>query len=209
MEEIRGTEALEREILDDSARKAERTARKAREDAERIRRSSAADLEARIGELRQKHLDRLAEAQRERVSRLPLEKTRIRAAFVDRALRGAVSAYLDSLDDSAIGSWCATAIAARAGLFAGASVELRHRGVTQSSIEQIKKLLSTAAECRVVADPGLPRRGILAADGEGRLLVTLTEAQMEEILLGGKRGDLAAALLPSGGDAGPGEAGKP
>ena len=88
----------------------------------------------------QKHLDRLAEAQRERVSRLPLEKTRIRAAFVDRALRGAVSAYLDSLDDSAIGSWCATAIAARAGLFAGASVELRHRGVTQSSIEQIKKL---------------------------------------------------------------------
>lgn len=209
MEEIRGTEALEREILDDSARKAERLVRKAREDAERIRQSSAADLEARIGDLRKKHLDRMSEAQRERISRQPLEKTRLKAAFVDRVLREALASYLASLDDSAMGSWCTAELAARAALFAGSRVELRHRGVSAASLREMEILLVAAAELRIVADPGLQRRGIVVSEGEGRLLVTLTEAQIEGILLGGKRGELAVALLPTGVEGSPVEAVKP
>jgi len=196
MEEIRGTEALEREILEDSARKAERTARKAREDTDRIKRSSAGDLEAKIDEMRKKHLEKLAEANRERISRLPLEKTRLKAAFVDRVLREAASSWLARLDDSALGSWCAGELALRAGLFAGAKVELRHKGLLAASLELMKKALAGAAELRIVADPEARRRGVVATEGEGKILVTLTEAQMEEILLDGKRGELAAALLP-------------
>ncbi|MCX7026271.1 MAG: hypothetical protein NT061_02005 [Spirochaetes bacterium] len=197
MEEIRGTEALEREILDDSARKAERAAKKAREEAERIGRKSEGDLAAKIGEMEKKYHKKMAEAQAERISRLPLEKTRLKAAFVDRALREASAAYLAGLDDSTLGAWCSTELALRARLFLGAKVELRHRGVAFSSLKEMETTLAGSAELKLVADPSLQRRGVVVAEGEGKLLVTLTEAQMEGILLEGKRGELASALLPT------------
>jgi len=197
MEEIRGTEALEREILDDSARKAERTAKRAVEDAERLTQKAAGDLKARMAEMEKRHLEGLAQAQQERISRLPLEKTRFKAAFIDRVLAEATASYLAGLDDSTLGSWCAAELSTRARLFSGAKVELRHRGVSPSSIEAMAKSLSVASELKIVADPTLPRRGIVAVEGKGSILVTLTESQIEEILLKGKRGELAAALLPT------------
>ena len=124
-------------------------------------------------------------------------------------LREALASYLAGLDDSALGLWCTAELAARTGLFAGARVELRHRGVSEPSLREMEILLGAAVELRLVADPGLKRRGIVVSEGEGRLLVTLTEAQIEGILLGGKRGELAAALLPPVGEGSPVEAAKP
>lgn len=197
MEEIRGTEALEREILDDSSKRAERIGKKARDEAERVRRQAAEELEAKIAGLEKKFGDKSASTEKERASRLPLERTRLRAAFVDRALSDAMKVYLSGLSDAKVADWCASQLASRAKLFSGAHVVLRHKGLPPEGVQAMRTALSAAASLELEPDPDLPRRGIVAEDGDERVRVTLTEAQMEEQLLGARRGELARALLPS------------
>ncbi len=199
MEEIKGTEALEREILDDAARKAERIVRKAKEEAERLKANSAEALDGMVAQLEARKLEKIAQMKRETFSKMPLEKTRLRARFIDSAMRASVAKFMAALDDAKLGAWCLSELRKRSSLFAGRKLRMSHRGIDASSLREIRELLGTGAEVSAlaVADAGAPPRGIVVESLDGTMVMTLGEKQLEERLLDEYRGELASALFPA------------
>ncbi len=195
MEEIKGTEALEREILEDAAKRSERIVRKAGEDAESLKRRSAQELDAKAAALEREKADKIAAMRRETLSKLPLEKTRRKARFIDGALKDSIRKALTGMEGDKLGAWCLSALEARASAFEGRNISLRHWGIGAESLRSIETLLG-AALASSAEDRTLTARGIVLSAADGSMTMTLDEALLEEILLDEARGELAAALLP-------------
>ncbi len=197
MEEIKGTEALEREILEDAGKRADRIVRKAREEAERLKSASVKSLEDRLAGLRRQYQERSAQLEKETSSRLPLEKTRLKARFIDETMRKSVREFLGSLDPAALGDWCVSEFGKRSGLLSGKAATLSWKGIDAGQAEGIVKFFPADAALSIVENPDMKGRGIVAKSLDGRIMITLTEGQIEEWLLDEKRGELASSLFPS------------
>lgn len=195
MEEIKGTEALEREILDDAARKAERIIQKAKEEVERLKANSAETLDGMVAELEARKLEKIAQMRKETFSKMPLEKTRLRARFIDGAMRTSVAKFMDALDDAKLGAWCLSGLRKRSSLLEGRKLRMSHRGIDASSLREMGELLGSGVE--VVADVEAPQRGIVVESLDGTMVMTLGEKQLQERLLDEYRGELASALFPA------------
>jgi hypothetical protein len=98
MEEIQSTEIIDREILEDARKKAWRILKTADDTVK----AQAAEWEKktveRLDELRGKYLKRKEMAATEIISRLPMEKRRIKAQAIDSLLNQAVYAWYTGLD---------------------------------------------------------------------------------------------------------------
>ena len=195
MEEIKGTEALEREILEDAGKRADRIVRKAREEAERLKSASAKTLEEQLDRLKRQHLEKIALLEKETSSRLPLEKTRLKARFIDEAMRKSVREFLGSLDPVSLGAWCISEFRKRSGLLSGRSTAVSWKGIDPDQARGIREQFPANAELSIAEDPGMSERGIVAKSLDKRIMITLTERQIEEWLLDEKRGELATSLF--------------
>ena len=209
MEEIKGTEALEREILEDAGKRADRIVRKAREEAERLRSASVKSLEDRLGGLKRQYLEKTAQLEKETSSRIPLEKTRLKARFIDETMRKSVREFLGSLDPATLGDWCVSEFGKRSALLSGGAATLSWRGIGAGQAQGIAKLFPADAALSIIENPDMAERGIVAKSLDGRIMITLTERQIEEWLLDEKRGELASSLFPSASFEKIGMAGRP
>lgn len=196
MEEIRGTGALEREILDDAGKRAGKILRKAREEAEKIARVSAEALEKKRAETENLKQSKMSQLEKESLSTLPLEKTRLRARFVDEALRSSVRRFLDSLDGTARGAWCLSELKRSSTAWAGRKLAMRWRGIDASSLRRIGELLGPGLSGDPVQDPAMSRPGLLLRSLDDTMTMTLTDGLLEARLLDEYRGELARALFP-------------
>src|SRR5512138_1058007 len=97
MEELKSTEALDREILEDAQKKAARLLRNAEQAADASEREWARKAESDIAELERKHSERVAERRKETLARLPLDKRRERAERAERLIDAAMADYLKAL----------------------------------------------------------------------------------------------------------------
>ncbi len=199
MEEIKGTEALEREILDDAARKAQRIVQKAREEAERLKANSAETLEGMVADLEARKLEKIAQMKRETYSKMPLEKTRLKVRFIDGVMRASVAKFMENLDDATLGAWCLSGLKKRLSLLEGRKLRMSHRGLDASSLREMGKLLGSGAEiaASAAADTAMPQRGIVLESLDGTMVMQLGEKLLEESLLDEYRGELASALFPA------------
>ncbi len=195
MEEIKGTEALEREILEDAAKRAERIVRKAGEEAESLKQRSAQELDAKVAALEREKADKIAAMQRETFSKLPLEKTRQKARFIDGELKDSVRKALAGMDGEKLGAWCLSALKARMSILGGRKITLSHKGLGSAALREMEALLG-ASLVSSTEDTALPTRGIAVNATDGSMTTKLDEALLEDILLDEARGELAAALLP-------------
>ncbi len=97
MEELRSTETLDREIRDDARRKAEKILKDA--DAECV--TIAATVASRIAVTRSEKekiaAENLAHYRSDAESRLPLEKERLIASFIDSSVRAALDAWFEGI----------------------------------------------------------------------------------------------------------------
>ena len=209
MEEIKGTEALEREILEDAGKRADRIVRKAREEAERLKSASARTLEDQLGRLRRQHLEKIAQLEKETTSRLPLEKTRLKARFIDEAMRKSVREFLGSLDSALLGAWCISEFRKRSGLLSGRATAVSWKGIGIGQARGIGEQFPLNTDLSIAEVPGMPDRGIVAKSLDNRVMITLTERQIEEWLLDEKRGELAFSLFPAASFEEIGTAGQP
>jgi V/A-type H+-transporting ATPase subunit E len=197
MEEIKGTEALEREILNDAAKKAGKILRKASEEAERLGRISADTLELKSREMESLRLAKMAQLEKETFSKLPLEKARLKSRFIDDALRASVRKFLDSLDWTARGAWCLQELRKGSRTWVGRSLEMRYRNIDASSLRDIATLFGSRMVSPPVDDQSMPRPGIMVRSLDDAMIMTLTDGQLEERLLDEYRGELASALFPA------------
>ncbi|MDR0526060.1 MAG: ATPase [Spirochaetaceae bacterium] len=102
MEEIRSTETLDREILEEARKKAYRILKSAEESVKTAVETWALKTETDIAEIRSRYAQRLKVMKDELFARLILDKRRIRAEKIEGLLKSAMESYLRSLSREAL-----------------------------------------------------------------------------------------------------------
>jgi V/A-type H+/Na+-transporting ATPase subunit E len=195
MQEIVGTEAIQSEIMDDARKKAARILEEAEAEAAR----EVAAIEARAAEVVREIFSaneaKSARFRMETMARFPLERTRMRAAFVDARLREAARGYLESLPEDRVAALSAALLAKGARYLDGKEVLVRRKGLSEERARSASaEALARAASVRYVEDLSLSAPGLAAADGEALASIAATMDLVEERLLDLHRGELARAL---------------
>ncbi|MDR3335097.1 MAG: ATPase [Treponema sp.] len=97
MEELRSTEVLDREILEDARKKAYRILKSADDTVKAQVALWDQKAEAAIADIRQKYAHRTATTSTEIMARLPLDKRRARSEKIEGFLKSAMKGYLSTL----------------------------------------------------------------------------------------------------------------
>ncbi|MDP3176952.1 MAG: hypothetical protein Q8M76_03540 [Spirochaetaceae bacterium] len=195
MEELTTTDAIKGEILEEARRKAERVLKDADEEAVRARRSCVDAGDRVAQEIRASGATRVARTRSETFARIPLEKMRMRTAFVDAGLRRSVDAFLSRLGEDRIAALCGALLARGAGSLAGKDFRARRKGLSpETAAEMVALALPGARMSSQVEDGGLPASGLVAEAADGSVIVRATLDLVQEALLDECRGELARAL---------------
>ncbi|HQE68841.1 MAG TPA: hypothetical protein PLN66_05985, partial [Rectinema sp.] len=146
MEEIRGTEALEREILEDARKRADRIIRKAEENARLL----GAQTEQRIKEAKAALLSeyqiKKRTAELEMLSRLPLEKARLDILYRDEILRKALKEALASMNPRLFGLWCVKRLACQVELVRKSPAKVLVHGLDSETMRDIGALFGQGSD---------------------------------------------------------------
>lgn len=97
MEELRSTETLDREIRDDARRKAEKILKDADAECASIAAAVASRIAVTRAEKEKLAAENFAHYQSDAQSRLPLEKERLVASFIDSSVRAALDAWFEGI----------------------------------------------------------------------------------------------------------------
>jgi vacuolar-type H+-ATPase subunit E/Vma4 len=195
MEEIVSADAIRGEILEDARKKAARML----EDAEAEAARTAAEIEAKavsvVGELIRASEARSARFRMETFARVPLERTRMRARFVEEALARALSAHVSSLSEERIAVLSEAMLSGGAAFLSGKDVSLFRKGLPEAVARAVAgRALAKAASVEIAEDDSMPAPGLVARARDGSVLLRATMDLVEERLLDEKRAELARAL---------------
>ncbi|MDR1128382.1 MAG: ATPase [Treponema sp.] len=206
MEELQSTEVLDREILEDARRKAQRILKTADEEAAASEKVWEKKTGKAMAELKQRFDERLETGRAEIMARLPLDRRRLALERIDRLLREAAASYLKGLGREKLLGILARDLGERAGETgeakgaAGDKAAFRaaYRFLSPDEAESlVKKAFPKKTFTLKEGDAAYIRAGsfpgIVADFGTVRISVSADAAV--ETLLSEKRGELAAALL--------------
>jgi V/A-type H+/Na+-transporting ATPase subunit E len=196
MDELRSSDALEREIKDDSRKKAERLFKQADDAIRLYRESSAAQAEAEIQELTAKYAERTEAHRAEVMARLPMEKKRKRIEWAQLRLDAALEAHLSRMDSAGLLSLMAGRLAAASEHFKDKEYTVSLTGIdAPSAIAALSKSLPGFSADALAEKRGAGPRGIRMATTDSRISFETTQDSIKEGLLDVHRRELVEALL--------------
>ncbi len=195
MEEMVTTEAIRKEILDDARKKAEHLLREADEEIARARIAGEAEIASAVAGIRSASGQRVARARAETLARIPLEKTRIKTAYVDEKIRAAMHRFMAGFSEERIGLLIQGLLAGSRGFFEGRELRLRYKGIPEATVAAlVSRCLPGAKIAETLDDPSLPAAGFAVETTDGKISARATLDLVEERLLSQRRGELARAL---------------
>jgi vacuolar-type H+-ATPase subunit E/Vma4 len=195
MEEIASTDALEKEILEDARKKGEKILRDGEAEAARIRSEFEGRSASALAALAEDFRSRTERYEGENLARLPLERGRLKATYIDRLLGAAMEYYLAALPADKVAGLVGGLLARAAGLVGDSRVTVGYKGMDEAAARSL--VSANLPEARVLSsakDEGLPAAGILVVSEGGRLSVRATMDLVGERLLDEHRGELARTL---------------
>ncbi|MCX7949597.1 MAG: hypothetical protein N2509_05740 [Treponemataceae bacterium] len=201
MEELHSTEALDREILEDARKRADKILKAAAETIKKREQEWQTWLEQSRSHLKAQYEERLKAAEKEIMSRLPLEKRRFRSLRAETLLKKAMDTFIQGVPRSQILALLAHQLEKRlAPVVVSASEEVlvSSVGLTQEELGMVlQKSLGTLPSRVVEASFARDSYPSLVVEGRGwRIRLSLQEL-VEDLLLE-KRAELASALLGEG-----------
>ncbi|MFP3088821.1 ATPase [Treponema sp. TIM-1] len=204
MEELRSTDILDREILEDARRKAYRilkTADDTVQSAEELWKKKTEDAVADIG---RRYERREEQTRTEIMARLPLDKRRIRSEKVESFLQSAIEGYLTGLSRERILSLLEEELAKRFRKCPEledprqGELPVIYRGLTQEEVRGLlQRVFPQGVWVLKQAEPGFRLPGTfpaLVADTQAVRIIASIDGIARE-LLEDKRAELVAALL--------------
>jgi V/A-type H+-transporting ATPase subunit E len=195
MEEIVSTEPLEKEILSDARKKAERILKDSGLELESARRSGQERTDKALEALASDYGSRAKRYRDESLARLPLEKARIKAAHVDALLKRAMGAYLESLGAAECDRLLLELLSRADSLVGSSRVSVRYRGLERAEAEGLaSKAFPGSHIASISEDASLGSVGLVAATEDGNLSARATLDLIGERLLDEDRGELAKTL---------------
>lgn len=195
MEEIIGADVIRVEIVEDARKKAARLLEEAEAESARTLAAVKAKAAEVVEEIMRSSEARSTRFRMETLARFPLERTRMRAVFVEERLREALSSYLASLSEERVAALAAEMLSKGSSFFSGKAVSLARKGLSEAAAsEAAAKVLAGAASVEPFVDSYLPAPGLVARALDGSVTLRATMDLVEERLLDKYRGELARAL---------------
>lgn len=195
MEEIASTDALEKEILEDARKKGEKILRDGEAEAARIRSEFEGRSASALAALAEDFRSRTDRYEGENLARLPLERGRLKATYIDRLLGAAMEHYLAALPADKVAGLVGGLLARAAGLVGDTRVTVGYKGMDEAAARSLVSAnLPRARILSCAKDEGLPAAGILVVSEGGGLSVRATMDLVGERLLDEHRGELARTL---------------
>jgi vacuolar-type H+-ATPase subunit E/Vma4 len=215
MEEIKTTEKIDQEILDDAHKKADKIAKNADDAIEAARQKMEARLKSALDELRARRAKEFAEAQNEVGARLVLDRRRADIEAASKALSDAEKAFFDGLPhettagmlQSELSAEFASVLADRAAekrAETGATVKVDYRALSAAEAKSlVEKAYSDAkgtakpaswtyTEAGVNFSVGGSLPAIVVDNGSVRIRASVDDLAND--ILEDKRGELVEAL---------------
>jgi V/A-type H+-transporting ATPase subunit E len=201
MEELKSSNVLDREILEDARKKAERAlknAEKAIQDE-----SIAADARERDGlaKLMQDCDSRIARQKADLENAFPLERRRMRVQFMDRELSGALTRWFSAMSDDCLARLLAVRIKTVCSAFSGETLCITVFSMDKNACERVfREVLPGVAFELKSAGPEAEEedRGLIVSSANGRLKFTSRVHDVTAMLLDKYRGELSLAFFPEG-----------
>jgi hypothetical protein len=207
MEELRSTEILDREILEDARKKAYRILKTADDTVKAAGEVWEKKTKDAVADIGRRYEHREEQTRGEIMARLPLDKRRIRSEKVESFLQSAMNGYLVSLSRERLLSLLERELAKRfreCPELAGLRTEglpVIYRGLTrEEALEILQRVVPQGVWALKQAEPGFRLPGIfpaLVADAPA-VRITASIDRMAQELLEDKRAELVAALLGEG-----------
>ncbi len=197
MEEIRGTEALEREILEDARKRADRIIRKAEENARLLGAQTEQRIKEATAALLSEYQIKKKTAELEMLSRLPLEKARLDILYRDEILRKALKEALASMNPRLFGLWCVKRLVCQVELVRKSPAKVLVHGLDSETMRDIGALFGQGSDISIEEASTMKVRGLIVEPMDASYRISITENDLLEWLLDEKRGELAAALFGS------------
>ncbi|MEI6386916.1 MAG: hypothetical protein WCQ50_09780 [Spirochaetota bacterium] len=195
MEEIGNTEAIQKEILEEARKTAERLHREADEEVVHIATAAVERIKASKNEVARLSEIWIARQRGETLARVPLEKIRYKTELVDGRVRSAMKDFMATIGEDQLLSLTDSLLRGAASVFAGREVTLRYKGLPASRARaSVKSVLGVPEPKEAIEDPTLPAAGVVVKSVDGKLTLAATMDLIEAELLDIKRGDLAKAL---------------
>lgn len=195
MEEIVTTEPLEKEILSDARKRAERILKDSGAEAESASRSGRERTDKALEALASDYASKAKRYRDESLARLPLEKARIKAAHVDALLERAMGAYLESIGGAERDKLLLELLSQAASLVGASPVAVRYAGLGKAEAEGlVSKAFPASKIASVSEDSSLGSVGLVAVTEDGSLSARATLDLIGERLLDEYRGELAKTL---------------
>lgn len=205
MEELRSTDALDREILEDARKKADKILKTAEAAISKAQAEWAARIEHDITEMQ----GRIETATRERIDeiqgRMPLDRRRLRSEFAGNALKSSLNSWLDALPREHLLSLLSRALQSRLPLLPVPQerVKVYARGLDEIEIASLLTGLSysleeepqNAGDCDS-DDKSCERPALRISTSDISIRVSIDE--LAQGMLSEKRSELSEALLGKG-----------
>jgi vacuolar-type H+-ATPase subunit E/Vma4 len=203
MEELQSTEVLDREILEDARRKAQRILKTADETAASGTKKWEKKTEDDLKGIRDKYAARFEASRNEIMARLPLDKRRTRLAKIETLLQDAASSYLTGLPRPRLLAMLEGDLKKRAGELDSSNLEGTAfvRGLSGEETASLLKAAFPDGKWTKAGGENLRiAPGIFPALMVDTLAarITVSVDAVIETLLRDKRAELAAALLGEG-----------
>ena len=199
MEEIRSTEALGREILEDARKKAHKIMNTSEEALDSQNRDWEKKTNTAIESLKKNYADRIKREGEEISARSPMDKRRLRSEFYSQCLEKAMHDFLNSLPRAELLSILEKELSEHLQAceedFSRLGADVLYSGMDLSEAEELLKKLPLKGSLK--KDPNAYELPSLVIDTKAvRISVSVESAASS--LLKDKRSMLAAALLGEG-----------
>jgi len=200
MEELRSTDTLDKEILEDARKKADRILRTAEQSLKSLTDEWSNRTVGTIADLERTHVEAGERHRKEVMARLPLDKRRARSQRTEGLLRSAMEEYISLVPRKRLLLLMEQELKARVQALPTDGLKVSFGGMEKDEAHALLKacLAGTASPYGMEDSPslssGYPE---LILDAPDVKVVVSIAARMEE-LLKDKRGELARALLGEG-----------
>jgi vacuolar-type H+-ATPase subunit E/Vma4 len=198
MEEIKGTEGIEQEILEDAKRRVEKVLANAKSETEKIVAMAQNEADKKIEALTKEFEHKLSTYREESLDRLPLERVRLRARFLDTILTDSFSKWVRSLAPEIFGRFCVRRFEANANLVPPTPVKVRYKDIGAPFLDKIVESLRANREVSVEKDLVMPYKGVSIEPLDSSMRLRITSEELSSVILDRYRGELVTALFPRG-----------
>ena len=200
MEELRSTDTLDKEILEDARKKADRILRTAEQNLKSLTEEWSNKTVKTIADLERLHVEAGEMHRKEVMARLPLDKRRARSQRTEGLLRSATEEYISLLPRKRLFLLLEQELKARAQALPPEGLQVRFGGMEKKEAEALLKacLPGTGSAYGIQDTPSISAEypELILDSPDVRVVVSIA-ARMEE-LLDDKRGELTRALLGEG-----------